>query len=391
MKRGASAMSRRYSTALQKYLRQDDQTDLASARALGGPYQASGMEMLDLARIHEQTLITHGLLDHPAERRDLLTRRSGLFFATVITPSERTDQSKAEVYVHRGRLIEMLSQRTVDLAVSNLERSLEIAQRKIIEVKLRKGEKQHEHLLRLSLRLRKHSRLLASRLLSAQEEERKKISHELHDVIAQTLMGINVHLAALKRGVIVNTKGIARNIAKTQRLVVRSVEIVHQFASRLRPAMLDDLGLVPALQAFMKDMAAKSGLRMHLAAYAGIETLDVNRRTTLFRVAQEALTNVMRHAEASAVHVTIENKQRELRMVIHDDGKAFLVDGAGEPDRKHLGIIGMRERMEMLNGRLLVDSAKGSGTTVTAVLPRRQSARPKPAKKKVAEIASGAT
>ena len=102
-------------------------------------------------------------------------------------------------------------------------------------------------------------RLLSRQLLSAQEEERKRISRELHDVIAQTLTGINVRLATLKKEATLNTKGLERNIARTQRLVEKSVDIVHRFARELRPTVLDDLGLIPALHSFMKNFTRRDG------------------------------------------------------------------------------------------------------------------------------------
>ena len=147
----------------------------------------------------------------------------------------------------------MLSQRTVELAASNLELQLEIAQRKAAEAALKKSEHHYSQLLEQSDRLQEQLRQLSRQILSAQEEERKEISRELHDVIAQTLTGINVRLAALNKEAAINTKGLDRNIARTQRLVEKSVDIVHQFARELRPAVLDDLGLIPALHSFMKN------------------------------------------------------------------------------------------------------------------------------------------
>src|SRR5208283_4275301 len=98
----------------------------------------------------------------------------------------------------------------------------------------------------------------------------------------------NVRLAALKKEAALNTKGLDRNIARTQRLVEKSVNIVHQFARELRPAVLDDLGLIPALHSFMKSFTARTGVRARLTAYAAVEQVDPAKRTVLFRVAQEA-------------------------------------------------------------------------------------------------------
>ena len=129
-------------------------------------------------------------------------------------------------------------------------------------------------LLEKSERLQEQLRRLSRQVLSAQEEERKEISRELHDVIAQTLTGINVRLAALKKEASLNTSGLDRNIARTQRLVEKSVDIVHRFARELRPAVLDDLGLIPALQSFMKNFGARTGLFAQLTAFAAVENLD---------------------------------------------------------------------------------------------------------------------
>ncbi len=124
-------------------------------------------------------------------------------------------------------------------------------------------------MLEQSDHLQEQLRQLSRQILSAQEEERKEISRELHDVIAQTLTGINVRLAALKKEAAVNTKGLDRNIARTQRLVEKSVDIVHQFARELRPAVLDDLGLIPALHSFMKNFTARTGVRTSFDSLCG--------------------------------------------------------------------------------------------------------------------------
>ena len=120
-------------------------------------------------------------------------------------------------------------------------------------------------------------RNLSRQVLHAQEEERKRISRELHDVIAQTLTGINIRLATLKKEAGRDIKGFDRNITRTQRLVEKSVNLVHDFARELRPAVLDDIGLIPALHSFMKDFAAKTGVRAHLKAFAAVEKLDTVR------------------------------------------------------------------------------------------------------------------
>ena len=149
-----------------------------------------------------------------------------------------TERKRAEAAQRRNEV----------LAASNRKLEREIARRQTVEKALKKSEQHKSRLLEQSRHMQEQLRHLSHQLLSAQEEERKRISRELHDVIAQTLTGINVHLATLKMTAASNPKGLEQNIARTQRLVEHSVNIVHQFARELRPAVLDDLGLIPALQ-----------------------------------------------------------------------------------------------------------------------------------------------
>jgi PAS domain S-box-containing protein len=208
-------------------------------------------------------------------------------------------------------------------------------------------------------------RNLTHRLMQAQEEERKRISRELHDVIAQILTGINLHLAAI------NTKGLDRKIVRTQRLVQKSVDIVQQFARELRPTALDDLGLIPALHSFVKLFSQRTRTRVDLKVVADVEQLDSDKRTVLYRIAQEALNNVARHAQASRVEVSIQKlADGGIAMKIHDNGISFSVGAVGRANgRKRLGLLGMRERLEMVGGNLGVESAPGQGTTITAQIP----------------------
>ena len=258
MKRKLFNLSRRYQAALRTHLKQGRQASLESARGLGSQALAAGLQTLDLAKLHEQTLVTEVLPGCPAGKRAALIKQAGIFFAVAITPIEKTHRSAREATAHLKKFIETLSQRTVELAASNLELSLEITQRKAAEEALKKSEHHYSQLLEKSDRLQEQLRRLSRQILSAQEEERKEISRELHDVIAQTLTGINVRLAALKKEAAINTKGLDRNIARTQRLVEKSVDIVHQFARELRPAVLDDLGLIPALHSFMKNFSTRT-------------------------------------------------------------------------------------------------------------------------------------
>jgi signal transduction histidine kinase len=389
MKRKLFNLSRRYQVALRMHLKQGRHANLESARGLGSQALSAGLQTLDLAKLHERTLVTDVLPGCPAGKRGALIKQAGVFFAVAITPIEKTHRTAREATAHLKKFIETLSRRTVELAASNLELSLEITQRKAAEDALKKSEHHYSQLLEKSDRLQEQMRQLSRQILSAQEDERKKISRELHDVIAQTLTGINVRLSALKKEAAVNTKGLDSNIARTQRLVEKSVNIVHEFARELRPAVLDDLGLIPALHSFVKLFSKRTRLRVHLKVFAGVEQLDIARRTVLFRVAQEALTNVSRHAHASRVEVSIQKLANGICMKIEDDGKSFKAEHMMRSrGRKHLGLLGMRERLEMVGGRFDVESAPGKGTAITALIPPGNGAIGKESLMKSAETKS---
>jgi PAS domain S-box-containing protein len=268
------------------------------------------------------------------------------------------------------KLSEEAQRRVEALAEANQDLRQEIARRQVLEESLRKSEQHQSQLLAQSHTMQDRLRQLSRQVLRAQEEERRRISRELHDVIAQTLTGINVQLAALAKQTRLDPKGLDRSIARTQRLVEKSVDIVHQFARELRPAVLDDLGLIPALHTFMKNFTAQSGVRTHLTAFAGVEELETIQRTVLFRVAQEALTNVARHAKAGRAEVSIHKLPDCICMKIKDDGKSFQVQQLMQVmGGKRLGLLGMRERLEMVGGRFDVESTPGKGTTVQARIP----------------------
>jgi signal transduction histidine kinase len=370
MKRRFLKLSQRYRTALRAHLKQGRHAGLESARGLGGQALAAGFQTLDLAKLHEQILITEILPGSPAGKRSALIKQAGIFFAVAITPIEKIHRSAQEAAAHLKKFIEMLSQRTVELAAANLELSLEIGQRKVAEEALKKSERHYAELLKQSEHLQEQLRRLSRQILSAQEDERKRISRELHDVIAQTLTGINIRLATLKKEAAVNTKGLDRNIARTQRLVEKSVNLVHQFARELRPAVLDDLGLIPALHSFAKLFSKRTHIHIHLKAFAGVEHIASDQRTILYRVAQEALNNVSRHAQASRVEVSILKLPACICMKIKDDGKSFSVERISKTKgRKRLGLLGMRERVEMVGGTFCVESAPGKGTTIVVEIP----------------------
>jgi signal transduction histidine kinase len=372
MGRKLNGLAQRYVAALRKHLKQGPQASLQPAQGLGRRAMALGLETLDLARFHERALITLVLPDYSPGTRDAMVRRAGTFFAEAITPIEKTHRTAQEDNEQLVQLNQALHRRSVDLIASNRQLQQEILQRKSVEESLRKSKQHYSWLLEQSRHMQEQLRLLSRQLLSAQEEERKMISRELHDQIAQTLTGINIQLATLKAEAAVNVKGLQKKITRTQRMVEKSVDIVHRFARELRPTVLDDLGLIPALHSYMKGFSRRTGIHIHFRTFSSsrIEQLNNATRTVFYRVAQEALTNVARHAQASRVEVNFEKLPNAICLKIKDDGKSFQAQRVMHSKRNtRLGLIGMRERLEMVGGSFSVESAPGKGTTIRAQIP----------------------
>ncbi len=263
-----------------------------------------------------------------------------------IVARDISEQKKAEA---AGRRLEAMT-------ASNRRLEREIIRRKALEQALKTSEQQLRH--------------LSHQILLAQEEERKRISRELHDTVLQTLVGINIHLESLTPKASDNPKILQRKIKQTQRLVEKSLAMVHRFALELRPTVLDDLGLIPALHAFMKDFMKRTGVRARLTACTAANQLPLDQRAVLYRVALEALNNVAIHAQASAVEVEITKLPDGLCLTIKDDGKSFDAKRVlRTKGNRRLGLLGMRERLEMVGGKFTIDSKPGRGTTVTARIP----------------------
>jgi PAS domain S-box-containing protein len=299
----------------------------------------------------------------------LLTEQGATFWADLqATPGISTEDAKKWCRVVVSDLTtlkqaEEVLQRVEGLATANRELKLEIVHREMAEAALKKSETE----ARL---MQEQLRHLSHQLLLTQEDERKRISRELHDEIVQTLVGINVHLSSLTVKDPVDVANLRAKIARTQRLVEKSVEIVHRFARELRPTVLDDLGLIPALQSYIKEFTQRTKIPIRFSACAEVEQLDGTKRTVLFRVAQSILANVDKHARARQVNVSIRKLEDAISLEIHDDGKSFDVHRVLLATRhKRLGLLGSRERIEMVGGRFSIESAPRKGTTIRADVP----------------------
>lgn len=210
------------------------------------------------------------------------------------------------------------------------------------------------------------SRDAVRRVVEAQELERRRLARELHDETGQALTSILLGLKPLEQAV--DTPQARAAVASVRALVVSTLQDVRALAVELRPSALDDFGLVPAVERLSANVREQSGLRVDLEAQLGNDRLATEVETALYRVVQESLTNILKHADASHVSILLARKQDGVVAVIEDDGAGFDPAGAREDA---LGLAGMRERVELLGGRLRVESSSGAGTTLVAEVPDR--------------------
>lgn len=210
---------------------------------------------------------------------------------------------------------------------------------------------------------------LLVKVMSAQEEERKRIARELHDETSQSLTSLIVGLKVLER---CDPADVADVAAELRAQASKTLDAVHDLALELRPSALDDLGLVAALERHVREYARRHNCEVDFQA-TGIEGVRLPSQTELaiYRIVQEALTNTAKYAEASAVSVTLERRGSMVVAIVEDDGRGFDVKGLLESrsTERKLGLFGMQERAALIGGRLTVESTPGAGTTVFVEAP----------------------
>lgn len=213
-------------------------------------------------------------------------------------------------------------------------------------------------------RTRRELQELSARLLSAQEEERRTISRELHDEVGQSLSALLMEAGNAAAHVPPGSAEVRKHVDSIKKLAEASVNVIRNMTLLLRPSMLDDFGLVPALEWQAREVSKRTGLRVNVRADDGAGELPDDLKTCIYRVVQEALHNCARHAQAKSVRVVVEQEARRILLTVEDDGSGFDAHRV-----RGLGLVGMEERVHHLGGNFSVRSTPGAGTKVAVELP----------------------
>lgn len=308
-KTGNAKLAREYTAALRRYLQRGGEADLERAYELGRQGLVEGLGVLDMAALHHQSLAR--VQARRGRRTDLLNgetlNRAGLFFSESMSPFEMTQRAVGEANAALHRMNEVL------------------------------------------------------------EEEVKRIAHALHDEAAQLLAAVHLSLDQLEHELCRESQGRLQEVKG----LLNDVDYqLRRLSHELRPTLLDDLGLVPALEFLSEGVARRTGLRVaHRATYAG--RLSAPVETALYRVVQEALNNVSKHARATSVSIYLRDVGKAVKCSISDNGVGFDARAVmNNPRGQGLGLRGIREKLRPLGGVVKIESRPGQGTRLLVTLPR---------------------
>ncbi|OFW27435.1 MAG: hypothetical protein A3H27_13940 [Acidobacteria bacterium RIFCSPLOWO2_02_FULL_59_13] len=271
---------------------------------------------------------------------------------------EVIERRRAECALQRAQdeLEERVRQRTEELARANNILQAEIVERKWAEESLRESEYRYRELARRAERIR--------------EQERTRISREIHDELGQSLTAVKMDLAQLSALISKDVDSAIRQTRLISNQLDSSMDMVRRIASDLRPRNLDYLGLAAAIEWHVKEFEARTGIQSNLKLRENLH-LNTEQATVLFRILQETLTNVARHAEASSVSVQLDEGPEGVILEITDDGKG--IEDSRVRDLKSIGILGMQERAAGIGGTLEILGIPGKGTSVRVRIPGRNS------------------
>jgi PAS domain S-box-containing protein len=271
-----------------------------------------------------------------------------------VTQDMTEPRQREEALTKANQLLDLrVKQRAATLIKVNQDLRVEVAERERAEERLR-----------ISL---EQMRALAARLQRVREEERTLVAREIHDELGQACTAIKMDLASIGRKATKRQTKLLAKVHSASKLVDDMIVMLRRIASELRPQALDHLGLTAALEWQAQEFESRTAIRCTVILPEEQIALDTERSTAIFRIFQETLTNVARHAHATRVEARLEKEGDQLLFQVHDNGKGF--DPEEAKARKSLGLIGMQERALILNGRLTIEGVPGAGTTMTLRIP----------------------
>jgi signal transduction histidine kinase len=278
------------------------------------------------------------------------------------TPDLR--QAKEELRRLNADLERRVEERTLDLALANDGLKAEISARQVLETKLRESERQY--------------RALSGRVQAAKEEEGARIAREIHDELGSALASLKWELEGLDKEFAAwddqpEEEALRRKVHLMLKLTDALIDSVRRIASELRPSILDDLGIVEAIEWQGQQFQERTGIVCRFSPPQGKVSLNPDQATAAFRIFQEALTNILRHAGATQVCVAIKQRARAFVLIVGDNGKGFVAEY--RYGQNSLGLLGMRERARLAGGRIWLRGKEGAGTTILLRIPSGGSER----------------
>jgi signal transduction histidine kinase len=277
----------------------------------------------------------------------LINDKSGKGYAKIGRDLTAEHNAKIEVARAKEELEVRVRERTEELATANSQLRQEVQEHARVEQQ------------RLDL---------VRRIVGTQEEERRRISRELHDQLGQLLTALRLRLEGLKQQPdLANTTQNMQELIETTKHLEAEIDFL---AWELRPSMLDDLGLGATIENYAREWSEHIGIAVttHVQGLGG-QRLSWLLETNLYRIAQEALNNISKHSEATKVEIILETRQDQTVLIVEDNGRGFVPEEKPSAKGRGIGLVGIRERVKLMNGTLEIESSDGKGTTLFARIP----------------------
>jgi two-component system sensor histidine kinase DegS len=351
-----------YRRALSAYLAHRDEACLGAACELGYVAMRRGMGVFDLVRLHEDSCPVMVVPSGARYEVSQEFRAAREFLMDALSPFDAALRRLPATQARVGDLELALARRGQELA-DLVPRQLQL------ESALRCSKTRTLKLCQQVRILKAEIQTHPDKLVKVYEAERKRVSRELHDDIGQLLVALSVSLETLKKEAASWTV-LQRQVESAQALVAQSMESTRRICRNLRADALDRLGLFEAIADYVRTFAERAGIQGVMSDTADLSGLGVEQEVVLYRIAQESITNVVKHAHATRLDVRFLRLPRDICMEIVDNGQAFNVeDTLVEKCGMRLGLRGMRERVQLMRGDFTVESVVGRGTTVRVRLP----------------------